>query len=219
MKAIRILALLLIALLVINPIVPVQAGTMEKEISLLVDGQLNNTDWYDAEGSTFTEGDKLLFSADGLANSRVISKTIAQEDQVYKTMFTLNAQVQITELPENEKFIIALGLDSIEALSAEPGNVEIEITNDGALKMAVVHYDENGEASVIAKQKAIKAKVGDTITLKMTASTDGRCGTRVFCGTYEITVWSGGKKTTVTRDIHRESFYEGGGKERICIEI
>lgn len=174
MKAIRILALLLIALLVINPIVPVQAGTMEKEISLLVDGQLNNTDWYDAEGSTYTEGDKLLFSADGLANSRVISKTIAQEDQVYKTMFTLNAQVQITELPENEKFIVALGLDSIEALSAEPGNVEIEITNDGALKMAVVHYDENGEASVIAKQKAIKAKVGDTITLKMTASTDGR---------------------------------------------
>ena len=53
----------------------------------------------------------------------------------------------------------------------------------------------------------------------LTASSDGRCGTKVFCGTYEITVWHGGKKTTVTRDIHRESFYEGGGLERICIDL
>ena len=59
MKAIKRIALLLIALLVITPIVPVQAGTMEKEISLLVNGQLNNTDWFDAEGSTYMEEDKL----------------------------------------------------------------------------------------------------------------------------------------------------------------
>ena len=53
----------------------------------------------------------------------------------------------------------------------------------------------------------------------LTASTDGRCGTRVFCGTYEITVWDGAKKTTVTRDIHRESLAADGGYQRICIEI
>lgn len=173
MKAIRILALLLIALLVITPIMPAQAGIMEKEISLLVDGQLNNTDWYDAEGSTYVEAEKLMFPADGLKSTRVISKSLAQADEVYQSLFTLNAQMNITELPENEKFIVAIGLDSIEAVSAEPGNIEIEITNDGALKMGVVYYDENGEASILAQPKAISAKVGNPLELKVAAGTDG----------------------------------------------
>ena len=53
----------------------------------------------------------------------------------------------------------------------------------------------------------------------LTASSEGRCGTKVFCGTYEITAWSGGMKKTVTRDIHRESFCEGGGKQLICVDL
>lgn len=53
----------------------------------------------------------------------------------------------------------------------------------------------------------------------LTASSEGRCGTKVFCGTYEITAWSDGMKKTVTRDIHRESFCEGGGKQLICVDL
>ena len=171
MKAIKKLALLLIALLVILPIVPANAGTVEKETFLLVDGQLNNTDWFDAEDSTYMEEDKLHFPADGFGNTRVISKSIAQEDLAYKNMFTLSAQVQITELPENEKFIFAIGLDSIEAFSGEPGNIEIEITNNGSLQMGVVYYEENGNASVIAEPKAIGVQVGDFFTVTLRADT------------------------------------------------
>ena len=42
MKAIKKIALLLIALLVITPVVSVEAGKMEKETSLLVDGYFNS---------------------------------------------------------------------------------------------------------------------------------------------------------------------------------
>ena len=172
MKAIRILALLLIAILVITPIVPANAGTMEKETSLLVDGQMNNTDWFDAEDSTYMDADKLIFPADGYENTRVISKTIAQEDPAYQDMFALNTQLQITELPENEKFIIAIGLDSIEAFSGEPGNIEVEITNDGSLKMGVVYYEENGTATALAAPKAIGVQVGETFTVTLGADTN-----------------------------------------------
>ena len=172
MKAIKRIALLLIALLVITPIVPVQAGTMEKEISLLVDGQLNNTDWFDAEDSTYIDADKLIFPADGYENTRVISKTIAQEDPAYQDMFALNTQLQITELPENEKFIIAIGLDSIEAFSGEPGNIEVEITNDGSLKMGVFYYEENGTATALAAPKAIGVQAGETFTVTLRADTN-----------------------------------------------
>lgn len=42
----------------------------------------------------------------------------------------------------------------------------------------------------------------------------GVAAARLFCGTYEITVEIDGKKTVFTEDIHRRSFYEGGGEPR-----
>lgn len=172
MKAIKRIALLLIALLVITPVVSVQAGTVEKDSSLLVDGQLNSTDWFDAEDSTYAEDGKLVLPADEYANTRVISKIIAQEDTAYETMFQVSAKVKITDLPEGDKFIFAMGLDSIEAMPGEPGNVEVEITNDGKLQLGVTVYDENGDAKVVASPKDMGVKLGSEFTLTVTATTD-----------------------------------------------
>ena len=236
MKAIKRIALLLIALLVITPIVPVQAGTMEKEISLLDDGQLNNTDWFDAEGSTYILEDKLVFPADGLESTRVISKSLAQMDTAYKNMVTLNAQIQLAQLPENEKFIVAMGLDSIEALSGEPGNIEIEFTNDGSLKMGVVCYEENGNASVIAEPKTIGIQTEEFFTLILDADVDsnldiaingtvvfaltevpglegrigflktGHCGVNMFGGTVGFTHYDRPHNPNLTEDFETELY-------------
>lgn len=172
MKAIKKLALLLIALLVITPIVPAQAGTVEKDSSLIVDGQLNSTDWFDAEDSTYTEDGKLIFPADNLGNTRVISKIIAQEDSAYQTMFTVSAKLQLAQLPENEKFIFAMGLDSIEAFQGEAGNIEIEITNNGKLQLGVVSYNAEGTAETLAAPQNIGVSLGDEFTLTVIATTD-----------------------------------------------
>lgn len=172
MKAIKKLALLLIALLVITPVVPAQAGTIEKGSSLLVDGQLNSTDWFDAEDSTYVEDGKLILPADSYGNTRIISKIIAQEDSAYQTMFTLTAKIQLSQLPENEKFIFAMGLDSIEAFSGETGNIEIEITNNGQLQLGVVYYDEEGVEKTVAAPKNIGVNQGNEFTLSVTVTTD-----------------------------------------------
>lgn len=172
MKAIKKIALLLIALLVITPVMSVQAGTMEKETSLLVDGQLNSTDWFDAEDSTYAQKGQLVLPADEYASTRVISKIIAQEDSAYKTMFSVSAKLKITQLPKDDKFIFAMGLDSIEAMSGEPGNVEVEITNSGTLRLGVTVYDENGEEKVVAAPKNMGVKAGSEFTLTVTATTD-----------------------------------------------
>ena len=236
MKAIKGIALLLIVLLVITPMVPAQAGTMEKEISLLVDGQLNNTDWFDAEGSTYADEGKLVFPADGFGSTRVISKTIAQADPAYKNMFTLNAQIQLTQLPENEKFIFAMSLDSIEAFSGEPGNVEVEFTNDGSLKMGVVSYEENGDAKTVAEPKTIQIQAGDTFTLTVSADVDsnldiavngtvifaiteapaltgrigflktGNCGVNVYETTADFTHYDRPQNSNLTEDFETEIY-------------
>ena len=179
MKAIKIVALLLIALFVITPIVPVQAGTIEKDSSILIDGQLNSTDWFDAEDSTYSENGKLILPADNFANTRVISKTIAQADTAYETMFAISANIRLDQLPENEKFIFAMGLDSIESLRDEPGNTQIEITNNGTLQFAVVSYNAEGAAETLVAPKDMGIQSSEEFVLAVTAASNGNLSVAV----------------------------------------
>lgn len=172
MKAIKIIALLIVVLLVISPVIPAQAGTMEKTINLIENDQLNSTDWFDAEDATYIEDGKLIVPADGFGNIRIISKTLAVEDSTYHTLFAASATLQIMELPENDKFIFAMGLDSIEANRGEPGNIEVEFTNNGGLQVGVTAYDENGEASVLESPKKLGIELEELFALSVTATTD-----------------------------------------------
>ena len=92
MKAIKKIALLLIAVFVITPVVLAQAGTVEKNVSMIVDGQFNSTDWFDAEDSTYVENGVLLLPSDTTISTRVISKMIAQKDAVNEVMFEVSAR-------------------------------------------------------------------------------------------------------------------------------
>ncbi len=54
----------------------------------------------------------------------------------------------------------------------------------------------------------------------VTTGTSGLCRSRLFTGSYEITVRSGERKRTLTKDIHRESFYAGGGDAiRLTVDL
>ena len=172
MKAIKKIALLLVVLLVITPVIPAQAGTVEKTTNLIENDQLNSTDWFDAEDATYIEDGKLIVPADGYGNIRIISKTLAVEDSTYQTLFAASAKLQIMDIPENDKFIFAMGLDSIEANSGEPGNIEVEFTNNDGLQIGVTAYDENGEASVLVSPQKLGIQPEELFTLSATATID-----------------------------------------------
>ena len=174
MKAIKKIALLLIAVFVITPVVLAQAGTVEKNVSMIVDGQLNSTDWFDAEDSTYVENGVLLLPSDPTISTRVISKMIAQKDAVNEVMFEVSAKLQLTQLAENDKFIFAMGLDSIEAFSEEAGNIQIEITNNGALQLGVVSYNEEGVPSIVVAPKSIGVKLDKDFALSVVATSDNQ---------------------------------------------
>lgn len=174
MKAIKRIALLLIAVFVITPVVLAQAGTVEKNVSMIVDGQLNSTDWFDAEDSTYAEDGKLVLPFDPTISTRVISKMIVQQDPVNEVMLAVNAKLQINRLAENDKFIFAMGLDSIEALSGEAGNIEIEITNKSGLQLSLVAYDENGTPETLVAPKAVGISLDKDFTLAVVATSDNQ---------------------------------------------
>lgn len=172
MKVIRKSALLIAIILGICPILNVEAGVIKKNNGLVVDGQLNSTDWFDTEDSTYVEDDKLVIPEDSTGDTRIISKTLATEDTAYKNMLVMSGNIQFTSLPEQEKFVVAIGLDSVDAYSQEPGNIEIEFTNNGALHVGVVSYNKNGEAKVLKSSQKVGGKVGSTVSFSVTATTD-----------------------------------------------
>lgn len=174
MKAIKRIALLLIAVFVITPVMLAQAGTVNKNVSLLTDGQINSTDWFDAEDSTYVEEGKLILPADPTISTRVISKMIAQKDAVNEVMFEVSAKLRIVQLSESDKFIFAMGLDSIEAFSEEAGNIQIEITNNGALQLGVVSYNEEGVPSIVVAPKSIGVKLDKDFALSVVATSDNQ---------------------------------------------
>ncbi len=174
MKAIKRIALLLIAVFVITPVMLAQAGTVNKNVSLLTDGQLNSTDWFDAEDSTYVEDGKLILPADDMLSTRVISKILVQKDTINKVMFELSAKLRLTQLAQNDKFIFAMGLDSIEAFSEEAGNIQIEITNNGALQLGVVSYNAEGVPSTVVAPKSIGVKLDKDFTLSVVATSDNQ---------------------------------------------
>lgn len=48
---------------------------------------------------------------------------------------------------------------------------------------------------------------------------DGTARASLFCGDYEITVEANGRRLAATRTLPRESFYAGGGRETIVLEM
>jgi hypothetical protein len=99
---------------------------------------------------------------------------IAQKDAVNEVMFEVSAKLRIVQLSESDKFIFAMGLDSIEAFSEEAGNIQIEITNNGALQLGVVSYNEEGVPSIVVAPKSIGVKLDKDFALSVVATSDNQ---------------------------------------------
>lgn len=151
---------------------PVQAGVVENKMPLTADGKLNSTDWFDAEDSTFVENGQLVIPADSTLDTRIISKMLAVRDQAYKNMAEMSGTLCFRQLPQGEKFVVALGLDSVEAYSGEAENLEITFVNNGSIQASVIRFDEDEKAVELAPARSIGAGLGSKISLTIILTTD-----------------------------------------------
>ena len=95
--------------------------------------ELNVADWYDANENLTFENGKLIIPKDSDGDTRIISKEMAVSGTYYKDMVSVQGTMRFTQLPQDEKFILAFGLSNIEAYSGEPNNIEIAFMNQGSL--------------------------------------------------------------------------------------
>lgn len=125
------------------PAMPAYAGlsalTIDKESC---ESELDETLWSNADGDVVGKDGILIFSNESTEATRLITKTTAMKSEYTENLAYAEFTMNFTSLPEGEKFIFALGLQSIEAMPSERGNIEIGFSNNGSLQVDVASYSD-----------------------------------------------------------------------------
>lgn len=147
--------LLLFALITLTAgninVLPAKAGAS----TIVVDqtsfqDKLDDSVWSNPDNNVAVENNTLVFPRESTVETRLITKSAARFSSVEDELVNVKATLTLHHLPDNGKFILALGLSSIEAFTGESGNLEVQFTKVDGVKASVVAYGEDGEQVVIA---------------------------------------------------------------------
>ena len=86
--------------------------------------EINETLWNNLDGDVFSENGVLVFPKESTEETRLITTVLVQSNEELEELFHATTTMKFTSLPENEKFALAFGLESVEAYQGEVGNVE-----------------------------------------------------------------------------------------------
>lgn len=156
-------------------VLPVFAGAS----NIIVDGKsfekvLSGADWNNPNEDILVKDGVLVFPKDSSADTSLISKMNAKAYDDFEEVIRAEMTMKITQLPKDETFILAFGLGSLEAVSGQAGNIEIEFTNNGGLKAGIVAYNEDGDKEVVAQSKSC-GSVGSVLKVQAVVTVSGSC--------------------------------------------
>lgn len=152
------------------PTHPVQAGAS----NIVVDRssfaeKIDTSLWNNQNSDVVAKDGKLVFPKESTDGTALITKTRAKESEYHKEVIRADVTMKITHMPKNQTFALALGLQSVEALMGENGNIEIQISNDSGLMAQAVVYDDNGDCHKIGKAVS-GGSVGSELKLEVTVA-------------------------------------------------
>ena len=164
-----LVCLLSIALVFSIVVLPVSAGSRMAVSSFLTNtGNINAGEWHSTDMNISVQNNQLVIPAEtSTADTKFISKIVAISNEGTTNLIDINISMTITELAENEKMIVALGLGSIEAYSGETGNIEISFFEEDGLCISVAVYTDNGMEELLQSKKCPVA-LGEMMELEAT---------------------------------------------------
>lgn len=120
--------------------------------SKTAENAINTAAWYITDNSIAMKDEKIVISADGsTVNTSMIGKMNAKLSDGMLHLIKVSADASITKLPAQQKFILAYGLNSIEAKSGTAGNVELVFTNENGIKLTIIAYTADGAVTILNK--------------------------------------------------------------------
>ena len=169
------ISLLLVCILVAGSmsVLPARAGSS----SVVVDNtsfekELDVSLWNSPNSDVAVQNGTLVFSNDSTDSTSLITRTNARISEYHDELVRAEVTMQFTKLPQEEAFVLAFGLASVEAMMEEAGNVEIHFTNDGGLKVSVTAYDDAGDAVTVAEPVSC-GSVNSAVKVSASISTEG----------------------------------------------
>ncbi|GEM_PF-2826031 len=178
LKKVRILSLAIASIMFfVNLSLPVYAGKKEvaSKLTLLTeDGEvINDTDWNITDSNIDKKGNSIVIpEQDATSDTKIISKTSAEVSEDVDNITSAEMNLTLTSLPTGQSFVLAFGLQSIEATIGEEGNIELAFTNDGSIKAGVTAYTEDGSKTLIAS-KGCGVTLNKSFALKMAVTSAG----------------------------------------------
>lgn len=141
----------------------VESSSYEEKIDLAT--------WSNPDSKILVENKNLVFPEDSTSDTRLITKTAARVSAMHDVLVEAKATLNFKALPENETFILGLGLSSIEALPGDSGNVEVQFTNQNGIKVAVIENGEDGTKEIVPSVSC--GKINSNIQVAVTITKDG----------------------------------------------
>ena len=152
----------------------VYAGSGEQIIKIDANTtELESGSWSIPNDDLTIETGKLVFSKESSSDTRVITRLPIKKVTDLDELFSMSFHINLKDIPEGERFIIALAVDTIESYSEEAGSLEIYIENGNGLHAGVCSYDETGEAQEVVAGKSVGATKGSDIAVEIKATTAG----------------------------------------------
>lgn len=185
----RILSFMVLTLMLVATCgIHAEAGEVSTALSIVdKNGNLNVTNWYDPNDELkITEG-SLVIPKESTSETRIISKSFATPNEMCEIVAEISCDIKFTSLPDGKKFIIALGLASIESYSGDANNIEVEFSKKKGVSVGVVAYEQSGEATVVASPKKCASSIGNEMAVKVILKTNQQVsvfvnGTEVVSG-------------------------------------
>lgn len=154
--------------------------------------ELDNANWHNANGDVYAENGQIIIPKESTEDTRLVWKSPIRDSGIYDLLMTANVKLRFDELPQGEKFALALGLKTVESMHGTSGNVEVVFSNNGGITAAVVVYDENGEEVTIAKEQSIGVSLKRDFAIDCSVRAGGKITVKVagktLCTNADMTV-------------------------------
>lgn len=175
---------------VVIPAIPTEAGLSNKIIDTTVyETEIDSAEWYNQDEDITVQKGVLTFPKNSTSGTKLISKSIIGKSTQLDKMLSAQFTVKFSELPEGEKFVFAVGLQSLGADLSQKGNVELAFFNEKDSCMASLSaFTENGvENQLVQKTSCGKGSMNVVVEVDTNQSIKVTVGGRkIYSGSIPV---------------------------------
>lgn len=163
--------------LVMMPQLLANAGAGNRVVDTsLYETELDSAEWYDGDDDIMVQSGTIIFQNDSSSATKLVSKNIISVHKQLNEMFSAEFTIHFTQLPDGERFVFAMGLQSLDAELSEQGNIELSFLNDnGVCKASLSAFTEDGAEENLMKSTScgngdvkIRVEVSTNQKMKLT---------------------------------------------------